>query len=86
VAHAVGDAGGGQVAVEHVVVVLGLGSEPFDLLRSPVVAGVGIDRDELDPRLGADASTIMLRPRKLPISTIRCPGAAVRAASYRRRA
>ena len=41
-----------RLARNTVVVVGGLRGEPVDLLRAPVVAGVGVDRDDLDARRG----------------------------------
>ena len=77
VADAVGDAGAVQVGPEDLTVAGRLGGEPVDLLWSPVVAGVGIDGDDLDAGVRRPAaSTIVERPRKLPISTMRPPARA----------
>ena len=67
------------------MIVGGLGRESTDLLRPAIVAGVRVDRDDFHTvGHGADASTMVLRPRKLPISTIWSPGRVDAAALYNR--
>ena len=52
VTHPIAHPGGGEVGGERLVVEVGLGFEAGDLLRASVVAGMRIDRNDLDAGIG----------------------------------
>ena len=85
VTHPVGDPGGGEVGVEHLVIVGGLGLEAADLLRAAVVAGMRIDRDDRDAvRRGAGQHDGAAPAEAADLDDLVARDASTAAASYSR--